>query len=93
MVSYTVVAVQAETEAARPATMTAERILILVEAVRKIEKVKSSVVRQETNVSELVKEWTTGVRCFILKSQLVGWKERKTEAWGALEALYHHLGD
>lgn len=57
-----VVADQAETEAARPAMMTAERILIDLVCSKKIEKLKV-VELLETNVGELVKEWTTGVRC------------------------------
>ena len=57
-----VVADQAETEAARPAMMTAERILIDLVCSKKIEKLKV-VELLETNVGEMVKEWTTGVRC------------------------------
>jgi hypothetical protein len=68
-----VVAVQAETEAARPAMMTAERILIDLFCSKKIERLKVGRCGGllETNVGELVKEWTDRSQMLILRLQLV----------------------
>ncbi len=68
---------QAETEAARPAMMTAERILIVFDCSKKIEKVEDRGFVLEANVMELVERMDDRSQMMILCFSLREWEERR----------------